>query len=119
MGLAYRVKGTGYTYTDSGERIFIASGEFSQASGNKFYTITLKDTNNFAIFTVGDIVKVFGHSSTPDVNNVECTITEKLSGGRLKLQLPSSFNLTTFTNGVETGYITIRNTIIIAKGRIL
>lgn len=121
-GLVYRIKATGYTYTDDGERLFIDSGEFSISGSNKFYTITLNNVNDFSIFTVGDVVKIFGHASTPDINNVEGVITEKIADGvfrRLKIKLPSSINLSSFTNGSTTGYITIRNTIIIAKGRIL
>ena len=121
-GLVYRIKATGYTYTDDGERLFINSGNFSISGSDKFYTITLNDANDFSIFTVGDVVKIFGHASTPDINGVEGTITEKITDGifrRIKIKLPSTINLSTFTNGVTTGYITIRNTVIIAKGRIL
>jgi hypothetical protein len=123
VGLAYRIKGTGYKYTDVGERINISAGVFSPnpyTSGNKFYTVTLSDINNFEIFTVGDVVKIFGHSSTPDINGLECTITEKLTGGRFKLQLPSATNFSSLTNGTTPGgYITIRDTEILTKGRIL
>lgn len=123
-GLVYRIKATGYTYTDVGERILIAGGVFSQDGTNKFYTITLQNSSadNFAVFTVGDIVKIFGHSITPDINNIDCTVVEKTDNGvfqQIKIRLPNNTDLTTIENGGTTGYITIRNTIIIAKGRIL
>lgn len=122
IGLVYRIKATAYTYTDVGERIEIFAGAFSTESGNKFYTITLKDPEQYSIFTVQDKVKLFSHTTTPDINNLEVTVTQKIVDGllrKIKLQLPSATNLTNFNNGAETGYATIQNTFIIAKGRIL
>lgn len=121
IGLAYRIKATAYTYTGVAERLAIAGGVFSNVGGN-FYTVTLASDGTFPIFTVSDNVKIFGHTSTPEVNQAECIIVEKIDGGfgakKLKLQLP--FNLPgTLVDGLATGYITIRNTVIIAKGRIL
>lgn len=122
VGLVYRIKATGYTYTDSDERLNVLAGAFSSSGSDKFYTITLENANDYAIFTVGDKVKLFGHSSTPDINNVEATIAQKIEDGllrKLKIQLPSGTDLSNVANGGNTGYITIQNTFIIAKGRIL
>jgi hypothetical protein len=122
VGLVYRIKAKAYTYTDPGERLEVLAGAFSTSGSDKFYTITLSNVNDFPIFTVGDKVKVFGHSSTPDINNVEATIAQKIEDGllrKIRIQLPAGTDLTNFSNGGNTGYITIQNTFIIAKGRIL
>jgi hypothetical protein len=121
MGLAYRILATTYTYTDLGERIAIASSAFSTTGSNKFITIALNSAETFASFVVGDSTKIFGHSSTPDINNVEGTVTEKIVDGlsrKIKIQLPSSTNLSGAVAGGATGYVTIRKTFIIAKGRV-
>ena len=128
VGLAYRIKATGYTYTDEGERLnigYISAQEpniFTTVGSDKFYTIALSNVNDFSIFTVGDKVKIFGHSSTPDINNIELEVAEKITSGlnrKLKLKLPSGTDLSNVSAGLATGYITIQNTFIIAKGRIL
>jgi hypothetical protein len=118
----YRIKATGYTYTDEGERLNILASAFTTVGSDKFCTITLNNVNDFAIFTVGDKVKLFGHASTPDVNNVEGTVSQKIVDGlqrKLQIQLPGSTDFSNISNGGATGYITIQNTFIIAKGRIL
>lgn len=128
VGLVYRIKATAYTYTDEGERLNIGyisdqdPNVFTTSGSDKFYTITLSNVNDFSIFTVGDKVKLFGHASTPDVNNDELEVVEKITAGlnrKLKLKLPSGTDLSNVSPGLATGYITIQNTFIIAKGRIL
>jgi len=128
VGLVYRIKATGYTYTDEGERLnigYIGSEDpniFTTVGSDKFYTIALSNVNDFSIFTIGDKVKLFGHASSPDVNNVEVEVVEKITSGlnrKLKLKLPSGTDLSNVSAGLATGYITIQNTFIIAKGRIL
>lgn len=121
MGLAYRILATTYTYTDEIERINIFESEFSSNGGNKFVTITLANPADYATFVINDIVKVFGHSSTPDINNTESTVVEKIESGltrKIKIQLPSETDLSGAVGGGQTGYVTIRKTFIIAKGRI-
>lgn len=121
VGLVYRIKATAYTYTGVTERLIIQSGEFSNVGGN-FYTVTLASDIDFPIFSINDKVKIFGHSSTPEVNTSECTVVQKIDGGtgfkQLKLQIPITVS-GSLINGGTTGYITIKNTFIIAKGRIL
>lgn len=122
VGLAYRVKATAYTYTDEGERLNILAGAFSTVGSDKFYTITLNNVNDYSIFTVGDKVKLFSHASTPDINNAEATVSQKIEDGllrKIKILLPSGTDLSNVSNGGNTGYVTIQNTFIIAKGRIL
>jgi hypothetical protein len=129
VGLVYRINGTGYTYTDFNERILIDSGEFTASGVNKYYTITLKETNNWPIFNIGDGVKIFGHSTKAnDVVNQRFTVVEKPSNGKLKLLVPLDFTVpdpsVTLPHSVPdssgyAGYITIENTITLAQGRIL
>jgi hypothetical protein len=121
LGLAYRILAKTYTYTDVGERIEIASSEFSTQNDDKYVTITLQDSVDYTTFVVNDIVKVFSHSSTPDINNTEGTVVEKIEDGltrKIKILLPAETDLTGAVGGGQTGYVTIRKTFIIAKGRI-
>lgn len=121
MGLAFRVLATTYTYTDENERIGILESTFSTEGSDKFITITLSNPADYVTFVVNDIVKIFGHSSTPDVNGTESTVAAKIEDGllrKIKIQLPSSVDLTGAVDGEQTGYVTIRKTFIIAKGRI-
>jgi hypothetical protein len=51
----------------------------------------------------------------------EGEVTEKIEDGllrKLKIKLPASTNLVGAVNGGATGYVTIKKTIIIAKGRV-
>lgn len=124
MGLAYRIFATTYLYVDENERIDIASSEFStDTSGDVLATITLDDPNEYSKFIVGQTAKVFGHSSTPDINSAESTIIDKIEAGldrKIVLQLPESFTLPgSPVDGTNTGYITVRKSFTIAKGRII
>lgn len=126
IGLVYRVKATGYTYTDTGEQILINSGVFASTYNSvagKYYTITLSNINDYPIFSIGDKVKLINHSSTPSIVDIESTVIDKIDAGtnikKIVIKLPDSVSLTTTANGAATGYVTIQNTVIIAKGRIL
>lgn len=122
MGLVYRVKATTYTFTDVGNRILIENSEsFIQTGSDKFATIVIQDANLFPYFAVGDTVKIFGHDSTPSINNEDCEVVEKIETGllrKLKIKLPAAINISGAVSGTDAGYITIRKTFIIAKGRI-
>lgn len=122
MGLAYRVLATTQIYTDVSDRILIQESEFSTSGGDKFVTITLADASKFTIFAVSDVTKIYGHTSTPDVNGVIGEIVEKIEEGslvrKLKIKLPTEVDITSAVAGANTGYVTIRKTIIIAKGRV-
>jgi len=121
LGLAYRILATTYTYTDEGERIPIEASEFSVDGINKYITVTLQDETDFTTFVVNDIVKIFDHSSTPDITNTEGTVVDKIEDGllkKIKVKLPDETDLNGAVDGEQTGYVTIRKTFIIAKGRI-
>jgi hypothetical protein len=88
-------------------------------AGATQYTITLSDANQFSGISTGDVIKLVDHSVSPDLSFYELTIEAKINAGaadkRLRL---TGFTTTSITNGSPTGYITIRNTFTIAKGRV-
>lgn len=124
VGLVYQITATAYTYTILDERLLIESGIFSTDGSDSFYTVTLKAPGNFSRFAIGDEVKIFDHTTTPEVNTAECTVIDIIGGvnpstpKQLKLRLPFTLSGTP-QGGTESGYITIKKTVIIAKGRIL
>jgi hypothetical protein len=100
--------------------IGIGTGTFNTiGAGSTQYTITLSDPNQFSGISTGDVIKLVNHSVSPDLSFYELTIAEKINAGaadkRLRL---TGFTTTSVTDGSPTGYITIRNTFTIAKGRV-
>ena len=100
--------------------IGIATGVFNTiGAGATQYTITLSDANQFSGISTGDVIKLVNHSVSPDLSFYELTIEAKINAGaadkRLRL---TGFTTTSITNGSQTGYISIRNTFTIAKGRV-
>ena len=108
---------TGFTtYIGIGTGAFNVLGAGTTATQ---YTITLSDPNQFSGISTGDVIKLVDHSVSPDLSSYELTIAEKINAGaadkRLRL---TGFSTTGTTNGLQTGYISIRNTFTIAKGRV-
>jgi hypothetical protein len=100
--------------------IGIGTGSFNLiGAGATQYTITLSDPNQFSGISTGDVIKLVNHSVTPDLSLYELTIAEKINAGaadkRLRL---TGFTTTSVSNGLQTGYIIIRNIFTIAKGRV-
>jgi hypothetical protein len=87
-------------------------------AGATNYTVTLDDPDQFSGFSVGDIVKLQNHSSTPDLSSTELIVQSKITINsvtkNLRLGLPSS--VTSVVNGSATGTINIKNIFMIAKG---
>jgi hypothetical protein len=108
------------TYIGIGTGIWYKNGSAFIGAGATQYLITLENDTQFTAISIGDVVKLSGHGSSPDLSSKELTVQSKIDGGilnkKLMLNLPSS--LTSITNGSKTGYITIRNTFTIAKGRV-
>jgi len=100
--------------------IGIGSGTFNTiGAGATQYTITLSDPNQFSGISTGDIIKLVNHSVSPDLSFYELTIAEKINAGPIDKRLRlTGFTTTSITNGSQTGYISIRNTFTIAKGRV-
>jgi hypothetical protein len=100
--------------------IGIGTGTFNTiGAGSTQYTITLSDPDQFSGISTGDVIKLVNHSSTPDLSSYTMTVAEKINAGAANKRLRlTGFTTTSVSNGSQTGYITIRNTFTIAKGRV-
>jgi hypothetical protein len=93
-------------------------------AGATEYRVTLKDNNQFAGITTGDIVKLVDHNSTPDIASLELTVQQKeIIGGIRQVRLVgftvnSEINGGEKADGSQNGYISIRKQFVIAKGRV-
>ena len=121
--LGYEIIGTEFLTIPVGltTSVGIASGTWNTiGAGATNYTVTLSDFNQFSGISTGDIVKLQNHSVTPDLSSTELIVESKnvinSATKTLKLVLPSP--VTSVTNGGATGIINIKNTFIIAKGRV-
>lgn len=120
--LGYDVRGTEYLDAPVGftTSVGIGTGVWNTiGAGATMYTVTLLEPNEFSAFAVGDIVKLANHSVTPDLGATDLTVAAKLdvNAATKNLRL-TGFTTTSVTNGAASGYITVRNTFLIAKGRI-
>ena len=108
---------TGFTtYIGIGTGAFNVLGAGTTATQ---YTITLSDPNQFSGISTGDVIKLVNHSVTPDLSSIELTVAEKINAGPIDKRLRlTGFTTTAYSNGLQTGYISIRNTFTIAKGRV-
>lgn len=121
--LGYEIIGTEFLTIPVGltTSVGISSGTWNTiGAGATNYTVTLSDFNQFSGISTGDVVKLVNHSVTPDLSATELTVESKTvinsATKTLRLRLPSS--VTSVTNGNATGAINIKNTFIIAKGRV-
>jgi hypothetical protein len=119
MGLAYTISATTYMFTDVGERIPIDTSLLSTDSvDGDIVTIVLNSSYDYTRFIVGDVVKIFDHSSAPDITNAECTVID-ITSNTLVLSAPQGTTVPVDPEIGTGGHITIRKTFIIAKGRIV
>ena len=120
--LGYDVRGTEYLDAPVGftTSVGIGTGVWNTiGAGATMYTVTLLEPNEFSAFAVGDIVKLANHSVTPDLGATDLTVAAKLDVNSVTKNLRlTGFTTTSVTNGTASGYITVRNTFLIAKGRI-
>jgi hypothetical protein len=88
-------------------------------AGATQYTVTLNNYEQFSGISTGDVVKLVNHSVSPDLSSYELTVAEKINISSFvkKLRL-TGITTTSITNGNQSGYISIRNTFTIAKGRV-
>ena len=121
--LGYEIIGTEFLTIPVGltTSVGISSGTWNTiGAGATNYTVTLSDANQFSGISTGDVVKLVNHSVTPDLSSTELTVEAKTvissATKTLRLVLPSS--VTSVTNGNTPGTINIKNTFIIAKGRV-
>lgn len=128
IGLVYRIKATEYAYVGTeDDRIFVDQIDFEDVSGTEFIELSLTDSDELNIFAIGDTIRVFNiEGVTPDVNGIEITVTEKkvVSGSYIvRGEITESVSLggtTSFDTSGQTvkPYIGIKNTFVLAKGRI-
>jgi len=120
--LGYDVRGTEYLDVPVGftTSVGIGTGVWNTiGAGATMYTVTLLEPNEFSAFAVGDIVKLANHSVTPDLGATDLTVAAKLDVNSVTKNLRlTGFTTTSVTSGAASGYITVRNTFLIAKGRI-
>jgi hypothetical protein len=121
--LGYEIIGTEFLSIPVGltDSVGISSGTWNTiGAGATNYTVTLSDFNQFSGISIGDIVKLQNHSVTPDLSSTELTVESKTvinsATKTLTLVLPSP--VTSVTDGNSSGTINIKNTFIIAKGRV-
>jgi hypothetical protein len=128
IGLVYRIKATEYAYVGADDdRIYVDQIEFTESGGEEFAEFELVDDDEQNIFAIGDVIRCFNiQGVTPDINGIEITVTEKnTSAGNtyVKGEIFGSVSIggtTVFdTSGqTEKPYLGIRNTFVLAKGRI-
>ena len=104
-----------FGFTDS---VTIDSGAFNQTgAGATNYTVTIINRDQHVAFSIGDVVKLQGHGSSPEVGLG--TVSQKtVSATTATIKIDISPTTTTSVNGGKNGYILIRNTFTIAKGRV-
>ena len=121
--LGYDIIGTEFLDVPLGfsTSVGIKTGAFNQTgAGATNYQVTLSNKEELSAFSVGDVVKLVNHASSPDINGIGCTVSQKISSaitGKITIDLPTP-TTTTSINGEESGYISIRNIFTIAKGRV-
>lgn len=100
--------------------IGISSGSWNVIGvGATQYTVTLSDYTQFTGISTGDIIKLVNHSVTPDLSAYELTVAQKIDVNSVVKQLRlTGITTTSVVNGNASGYISIRNTFVIAKGRV-
>ncbi len=120
--LGYNIIAKEYLEKPIGFATYISIGVGSWSTigaGATNYIVKFKDFEQFSGISTGDVVKLVNHSVSPDLSSFELTVSEKITissaDKRLKL---TGFTTTSITNGDESGYISIRNTFTIAKGRV-
>ena len=119
--LGYDIRGTEYVNIPAGFTTYIGIGSGvwnTIGAGATEYTVTLADSNQFSGISTGDVVKLVDHSVSPDLSANQLTVTQKIVSGLDRRLLLTGFTTTSQTNGSESGYISIRRTFTIAKGRV-
>ena len=88
-------------------------------AGATQYTVTLADFSQASGISTGDVVKLVNHSVSPSLSSRELTVAEKIVVGITTVNLRlTGITTTSQINGNQSGYISIRNTFNIAKGRV-
>ena len=128
-GTEFRERPVGYsTYVGIGTGVW-GTNAFGSGAGvaNTSYYVTFDDVTQYTGISTGSVVKLVGHQSTPNLSSYELTVVEKkITAGihSMRLEPVSAFPTTAawqdanVVDGLKSGYISIRNVFIIAKGRV-
>ena len=82
------------------------------------YIVRLDNAGQISGITTGDVVKLRGHQTGPNIQSKELTVQERLGSDRVIFNF-SSINATSHGETVVDGdYISIRRIFTIAKGRV-
>ena len=129
----YKIQGTEYADKPVGYTTYVGIGTgdwVTTGVGTDKYYVALDDKTQSAGISTGDIIKLVSHDVTPDVSSVEFTVEQKTTtAGITSLRLKGDTFATTTggvgigttigqVDGTRSGYISIRRTFIIAKGRV-
>ena len=119
--------GTGKWYTSVNTSI--GGSSIVAGTGNTSYYVQFSDRNQYAGISTGDVVQLTNHQATPDIQDIKFTVAEKkeTSGiSTMRLEPIDGFTdpetaqweKSNVVDGPEQGYISIRRSFIIAKGRV-
>ena len=129
QGTEYQDKPVGYTtYVGIGTGVW-GTKAFGSGAGvaNTCYYVAFDDKSQFVGIATGATVKLVAHDVTPDINSVEFVVKEKkitAGVGTMRLEpidaLPTTdpYKTENVVDGTRSGYISIRRSFIIAKGRV-
>jgi len=82
------------------------------------YIVRLDNAGQISGITTGDVVKLTGHQTGPNIQSKELTVQERLGSDRVIFNF-SSINATSHgSTAVDGDYISIRRIFTIAKGRV-
>ena len=126
IGLIYRIKATEYAYAyEADGRILVNNFEKVDSNTGKF---TLKSNDDKNVFAIGDVIKTQNVSgATLNFTGSSWTVTavESDGAGGFRVVADTTTNLTTATTASYTSsadadkpYLIIRNTFVLAKGRL-
>ena len=128
--LGYEIIGTEFQTQPAGFTTFIGIQTGYWANGGNFVAITttgvgctqyivrLDNAGQISGITTGDVVKLTGHQTGPNIQSKELTVQERLGSDRVILNF-SSINATSHgSTAVDGDYISIRRIFTIAKGRV-
>jgi hypothetical protein len=125
--LGYNIIAQEYLDLPSGISTYIgiSSGQWYKnnalhiGAGATEYRAMLADPDKLDIISVGDVVKLVDHSSSPNLASQVLSVSEKVTINVAKKQLKlTGFTLESVTDGDASGYIVIRKQFVIAKGRV-
>ena len=130
-GTEFRERPVGYsTYVGIGTGVW-GTNAFGSGAGvaNTSYYVTFDDVTQYTGISTGSVVKLVGHQSTPNLSSYELKVIEKkITAGihSMRLEPNGGFNnpsnnmwkAENVVDGLKSGYISIRNVFIIAKGRV-